>query len=105
MMNTAQKAAHRDRQKIRSERYRSAGLCISCGRPRDTEGIVRCLPCRESSARSQRQQFERQQIAPVTQRLPFYPAIHQVIRTYPPILPGVLALSFPISTRPVVVQA
>lgn len=38
-------------------------------------------------------------------RLPFYPPVKQLIPTFPPIVPGVWALSFPISTRPVVVQA
>lgn len=91
MMNANQKAAHRDRQKVRSERFRQAGLCINCGRSRDT-AAVHCGQCRDSNARSQHQQFERQQIAPVSPRLPFYPVAQKHVRYWPPPVLGSLAV-------------
>lgn len=90
MMNADQKRAHRERMKQRAAVYRAAGLCLNCGRERDTEA-VHCVKCRGSKARWQRQQIELRQVARTTPRLPFYPVVKQSIQRWPPPVLGSLA--------------
>lgn len=71
-----------------------AGRCANCGRPRDTQS-PRCVTYRASDAQSRQNYLAYQQSVAgrlTTPKLPFYPPAKNVILTYPPILPGSMAL-------------